>query len=324
MAFFWNVGSFPRVRSLGKIFLYAFFVLLGGALAAPQAWALIQQLPPDLLHGLIGEVQRMPFHRYLSRSIQVASILLLFPLLLSLHVRSLEELGLYGNQRKLSDLFLGLASGIPAALLLVIALFFSGAFEIHSSWKLSVLPRIAVSAVVVAILEEFLFRGVILGFLRQALSRWIAIVCSALIFASLHFLNLPSGVEKPPPTWSSGLSALASIREGLPPLPLLGWAFATLVFAGIILAWLTTRTGSLWASIGLHGSWVLIQQLFNSIAGYRHLPPGCFLPYLGPAQCHGAVPIGLEPLIALVLAGAIAAILMKHRPWPRLYNRISW
>ena len=80
MAFFREVGSFPAVHALGKIFLYAVVVLLGGAMAAPLAWHLIAVLPADWLHGLIGEVQRMPFHRYLSRSIQVAAILLLWPL----------------------------------------------------------------------------------------------------------------------------------------------------------------------------------------------------------------------------------------------------
>jgi membrane protease YdiL (CAAX protease family) len=325
MAFFWKVDSFPRVRSLGKIFLYALFVLLGGALVAPQAWKLMQLLPPDLLHGLIGDVQRMPFHRYLSRSIQVAAIVLLPPLLLSLHVRSLEELGLYGNERRFKDLLAGLASGIPAALVLIIAIFLSGALEFHANWKPSVLPRIAVSAVVVAVLEEFLFRGVILGFLRQSLSRWMAIVCSALIFAGLHFLNLPSsGNEKVAPTAWSGLTALASLREGLPSWPIFGWAFATLLLAGIILAWMTTRTGSLWAAIGLHGSWVFTQQFFNSIAGFRHLPAGALLPYVGPAQCHGAVPIGLDALASLLLAALIAVLLLRNRPSSRLYTRITW
>ena len=325
MAFFWKVDSFPRVRSLGKIFLYALFVFLGGALVAPQAWKLIQLLPPDQLHGLIGDVQRMPFHRYLSRSIQVAAIVLLPLLLLSLHVRSLEELGLYSNDRRFKDLLAGLASGIPAALVLMTAIFLSGALEFHANWRPSVLPRIAVSAVVVAVMEEFLFRGVILGFLRQSFSRWIAICCSALIFAGLHFLNLPSsGNEKVAPTVWSGFSALSSLDQSLPPWPLFGWAFATLLLAGIILAWMTTRTGSLWASIGLHGSWVFAQQFFNSIAGFRHLPAGALLPYVGPAQCHGAVPIGLDALGSLLLAGLLAALLLRKRPWPHLYTHITW
>ncbi len=264
----------------------------------------------------------MPFHRYLSRSIQVAAILLLIPLLSSLHVHSLEELGLYGSKQRLRDFLTGLATGIPAALLLVVALVFSGAFEIHAGWKPSILPKLLMTAVVVAILEEFLFRGVILGFLRQSLSRWIAIVCSALIFAGVHFLNLPaSDAVRTTPTWLSGFTALASLREGFPAWPLFLWAFATLLLAGIILGWMTTRTGSLWAAIGLHGSWVFIQQLFNSIASYRHLPPEVFLPYVGPAQCHGAVPVGVDALIALLLAGALAVIFLKNRPWPRLYSR---
>ena len=324
MVFFGKVGSFPGVSSLGKIFLYAFLVLLGGALVAPWAWLLIQQLPADSLHGLIGSVQRMPFHRYLSRSIQVAGIILLWPLLHTLHVRSLEELGLFSSHRKMRDLFVGLIAGIPSALLLVVVTLESGAFDLHFTWSLSIIYKITMTALVVAIMEEFLFRGVILGFLRQFLARWIAIAVSALLFAALHFLNLPSsGKENIPPHWWSGLSALASLGEGLPAGPLLGWAFGTLFVAGLLLAWLTTRTGSLWASIGLHFSWVFAQQFFNSIARYPDLPSGAFLPLVGPAQCHGAVPIGLVPFFCLLLAGGIAALLLRKCPWPRFYTRVS-
>ena len=134
MAFFREVGSFPAVHALGKIFLYAVVVLLGGAMAAPLAWHLIAVLPADWLHGLIGEVQRMPFHRYLSRSIQVAAILLLWPLMRTLQIRSFEELGLYRSHRALRDFGVGLGAGIPSALLLSLQ---GGHFGILSpvSWQ---------------------------------------------------------------------------------------------------------------------------------------------------------------------------------------------
>ena len=324
MVFFWKDGSFQRVRPLGKIFLYSFTVLLCGALVAPWAWMMIQDLPSDFMHGLIGEVQRMPFHRYVSRSIQVTAILLLWPLLHSLHVRSLQELGFFPCALWRRDFLTGLGSGVPSALLLGLVAWGSGAFEFESFWSLKMAYRILLTAVVVAILEEFLFRGVILGFLRQFLSRWIAIVVSATIFAALHFLNLPnSGMDSMPPKWWSGLSLLMSLARNLPTWPIVGWAFATLFCAGILLGWLTTRTGSLWASIALHGSWIITQQFFNNMARYRNVPAESYLPMVGPAQCHGAVPIGLAAILCLVLAGMVSWMLLRNRPWPRIYTRVS-
>ena len=320
MAFFREVGSFPAVHALGKIFLYAVVVLLGGAMAAPLAWHLIAVLPADWLHGLIGEVQRMPFHRYLSRSIQVAAILLLWPLMRTLQIRPFEELGLYRSHRALRDFGVGLGAGIPSALLLVDTFLYSGAFDIHPNWALSALSRILLTAVVVALMEEFLFRGVILGFFRQFLGNNLAIFISAVIFAVLHFLNLPStGVAGELPHWWSGLAAFASMRGGLPSWPVLAWAFGTLLLAGMILGWMTIRTGSLWASIALHGSWIFSQQLFNSIAGYHHTDSGSFLPFVGPSQCHGAVPVGLDALFSLIFAGVLAAVLLRNRPKPKQY-----
>ena len=324
MAFFREVGSFHRVLALGKIFLYTVIVLLGGALAAPLAWHLIAVLPGEWLHGLIGEVQRMPFHRYLSRSIQVAAIIFLWPLLRSLHVRSLEELGLYKSHHWLADLAVGLGAGVPSALLLVDACLYSGAFDIHHDWAIATLPRILMTAVIVAFLEEFLFRGVILGFLRQFLGNKLAIVFSAMIFASLHFLNLPAaGGGGGAPDWVSGLASLSSLGGSLPPWPIFGWAFATLFLAGAVLGWMTIRTGSLWASIGLHGSWVFSQQLFNSIAGFTSPASGSFLPFVGPAQCHGAVPVGLYALLSLAAAGVLTAVLLRNRPTRRQFTRCT-
>ena len=265
----------------------------------------------------------MPFHRYLSRSLQVAAILLLWPLLRSLRIRSFAELGLHGSGRPLKDLMVGLFSGAFCILLLESAALYSGAFVIHPGWSaglMGTLPRFLLTAAVVATLEEFLFRGVLLGFFRQVMVPSVAIILSSIIFAEVHFLNLPTAASgEASPAWWSGLSVLGSLGSSLPPLAILGWAFTTLFVAGIILAWMTVHTGSLWAAIGLHGSWILGQQVFNSVAGFRVQPPDGLLPLFGPSQCHGMVPVGLIPLGALVLAGFLAVILLRHRRQPPLY-----
>jgi len=311
------------VRSLGKIFLYLLLVLIGGALASPIAWHLIQMLPPDLLGGLIGKVQGMPFHRYLSRSLQVAAILLLLPLLRSLRVRSLGELGLHGSTRPMTDLGIGILAGLFCILLLEAASLASGPFALYPEWEgplLAALPRLLLTAIVVAILEEFLFRGILLGFLRQATNPVVAIILSALLFSGVHFLNFtPAASGDASPLWYSGLSVLGSLGNSFPPWPVFGWAFTTLLAAGLILAWMTVRTGSLLAAIGLHGSWILGQQSFNLSAYYLVKPPGSLLPFFGPPQCHGMVPVGIIPLGALILACILAGILLRERSRSVLY-----
>lgn len=315
--------SFLCVSSLGKIFLYLVLVLFGGALAAPQAYHLIQLLPADWLHGLIGKVQGMPFHRYFSRSLQVAAILLLWPLLHSLRIRSLSEFGLTRNPRSLRDFSVGFAAGMLCAVLLQPLLLFFGAFVLRLGWEsilLHALFRILMTALFVAAIEEFLFRGVLLGFFRQFMLPLPAIVCSSALFAGVHFLNLPSAESHAEhPVWWSGFAMLGSLGSALPAWPILLFAFATLFVAGLILSWMTVRTASLWAAFGLHFCWILGQQLFNAAAGFRLAAPAELFPYFGPSQCHGMVPVGLVPLASLVISGVFAALLLRKRPHPSIF-----
>jgi len=167
------------------------------------------------------------------------------------------------------------------------------------------------------VIEEFLFRGVLLGFLRQMTTPAFAIILSAILFSGVHFLNLPAAsAAQAVPHWWTGLAFLGSLGSSIPSWPDCGWAFATLFFAGVILAWMTIRTGSLMAAIGLHGVWIFGQQTFNLAATYLALPPDRFLPLSGPSQCNGMVPLGLLPLASLVLAGVLAAFLLRHRKKP--------
>lgn len=312
--------SFPSVHPLGKIFLYVATVLLSGAMVAPQAWNLIHLLPADFFHGLAGQVQGMPFHRYFSRSLQVAAIVLLWPLLRSLRIRSLREFGLLPNPRPWKDLVIGLVAGCFCMGLLTPLLLVFG-FYVPRPEALSLmthaLPGILCTVVAVTLLEEFLFRGVLLGFFRQVMLAPVAVIASALIFAAVHFLHFSSRSSASlAPRWWSGFEMLGSLGRTLPPLGIFFWAFSTLFVAGLLLGWLTVRTASLYPAIGLHAVWIFGQQLFNKAAIYEVTPPGGLLPLLGPSQCSGMVPVGILPLLCLILAGALATLLLRKRDRP--------
>jgi len=315
--------TFSGVSSLGKIFLYLAAVVLAGALAAPQAWELIHRLSPELFGGFLAKIQGMPFHRYLSRSIQVSALVLLLPLLRSLRIRSLRAFSLVPNPRPFRDLGVGMAAGLLCMALMIPCFLRFGACTLSSEWKATLvhaLPGVAGTAVAVALLEEFLFRGVLLGLLRQVVVPSVAVFLAAIPFAILHFFNLPRagvGGGGESVDWLSGLSSLAQVISSQPPWPLLLWGAATLFLAGLLLGWLTVRTGSLYSAIGLHGVWILGQQLFNKVSVFESDAVALF-PLIGPSQCSGAVPTGLIPLGALLLGGFLAALLLRRRPCPEL------
>jgi len=314
-------GSLRPVSALGKIFLYLVLVVLIGSLAAPEAWVLVRHLPGEWFGGLIAKVQGMPFHRYFSRSLQVTALILLWPLLRSLRIRSLREFGLMPNPRPFHDAGAGMVAGFFGMILLGGVQLVAGTSLLDPAWVTDLrfaFPRILASAVMVAVIEEFLFRGVLLGFLRQSLSSGPAIVLSSLVFALLHFVALPAGGGSPEeaPRWWSGFDLLRGMASGFSGGVLTGYAFLILFAAGLLLGWLTVRTGALQASIGLHGAWILGQQAFNAVALYYVTPPCGLLPFLGPSQCNGMVPTGLLPLAALLLAGGLAGLILGKRERP--------
>lgn len=94
------------------------------------------------------------------------------------------------------------------------------------------------AALVAPIVEELLYRGVLLQALLRR-GRSLAILVSSAVFAAIHISGLPPD------------SLLASAAVVLPPL------FAL----GILLAWLTLKTGRLGPAIFLHSGWNLIAAL---------------------------------------------------------------
>lgn len=99
---------------------------------------------------------------------------------------------------------------------------------------------VAVYVVVGPVFEEIMYRGVLL----QALERWgkwIAIGGSAVVFAAVHFPGLAI----------SGLSGGDLWRSALLYMP-------PFVLLGVVLAWLTIRSGRLGPAILLHSGWNLL------------------------------------------------------------------
>ena len=113
--------------------------------------------------------------------------------------------------------------------------------EIIGSANSSMLLKLSlvVAAVVLApVTEEIIFRGVLLKALRNHSNRFI-MVATALVFSAVHLLGLD--LDR---LWTSAALVLPQI-----------------FLLGLLLAWLTLRTGRLGPAIFLHSGWNLLAAL---------------------------------------------------------------
>jgi uncharacterized protein len=289
------------VPALGKILLYLVLVVLAGAaLAPPIYW---------LLHSALD----FPFYRYLSRVTQIVAFILLGPLLYWLGIRKTKEFGLERNPRAARDFFAGLALAVIPGIALGAAYLSLEVYRMRDEVALLAMARIAATAAVVAGIEEFLFRGVLLGLAAKAFGSLPAAIGISAIFAEVHFLRplrtADRGVE-----WWAGFALVVRIFEAGPPPSLWIAGFLVLFVAGMLLAYARLKTRSLWLPIGLHAGWIASQQTLQWLGKYQVEPAEALLPWVGPNLVSGAVPTGLAPLGMLLLTAGGVWFYLRHAP----------
>lgn len=111
-------------------------------------------------------------------------------------------------------------------------------------------------AMLIAVGEELLFRGLLLSSLRRQMPLYAAMFASSLYYAALHFLKSSTPVAYADISLFSGLPLLSeAFANWLNPA--IVSAFAALFAVGLFLAVLRSRTGQgLGWSIGCHAGWV--------------------------------------------------------------------
>lgn len=293
-----------------KILAYLSTAILAGALVAPPVFWLGQWLAAG---GISDWLAGFPFHRVLSRCLQVSLIVLLWPALRWVGLRRPSDLGLRHNVVGWRDVASGFLVAVSSVALVAAVLFFGGFLVLKPDPNTAALGRIIGTAVTVSIVEEGVFRGVILGVCLWGLRAKGAILVSTLVFVVLHFIKpaktavAPEGVR-----WFSGIAETLNFAAGLPSAWVLVFGAASLFVAGWILGRVTVDTASLWLAIGLHAGWILGVQTQNLFFKPSVPTAADNLPWVGPSLVSGAVPTGLLPLAGLLLAGWLAHLYLGH------------
>ncbi|MEK7952590.1 CPBP family intramembrane glutamic endopeptidase [Luteolibacter soli] len=174
---------------------------------------------------------------------------------------------------------------------------FVGRVELLKAFK-TVLP----GAMIVALIEETLFRGVLLGIFLRALKAVPAIVLLSLLFAFVHFLKPPDGVKiVNPGAAGAGFELLGMIlSQYAEPLSLIS-RFTLLAMVGGTLAYARYRTASLWLPLGIHFGWIVGVGLFKAATWPVVGLPESAHWWVGASLLEGVLPLGIVAITGVIV-----------------------
>jgi membrane protease YdiL (CAAX protease family) len=214
-----------------------------------------------------------PFRKIISKSTQLFLVLSIFPAMACLKINR-EALGFAPAAVFLKQVLQGFGLGFITLMPVFIALFVLNVNVVDETriWSVGwVAGNMAISlllALIISLIEEPLFRGILLAGLGKKMPVAAAILISSVYYAGLHFLSTKTDIPVQELNLFSGFKLLDEAVDNLFSTRILS-AFFALVMVGIFLGLLRTRVkSSLGLCIGCHTCWVwqikMSKQLFNT------------------------------------------------------------
>jgi uncharacterized protein len=253
------------MRTAARSYLAFLLVLLAAMLFAAIASPWVQ--------SLLAPVAQFPLHRVFTR-------LMLFGMIAGtawLVIRRYRDRrALLGFNRPAPQFLLRMLAGLAAGLaLLVLAVAplvlldlrdWNARFPVDSAQWLALALKGLGTGLVVALIEETLFRGAMQGALqRVGATRW-ALFAVPLLYSAVHFLGKAVSVPDDEVNAWSGFVVLQGLFGSFAqPLRILD-AFVALYFVGLLLALVRQRWGDIAGCIGLHAGFVTVIVIFRRIS----------------------------------------------------------
>jgi membrane protease YdiL (CAAX protease family) len=255
-----------------------------------------------MVTGMLGwtVTSASPLQRALARlSVQLLPALAGYLILVKwIERRRVDELAL-GDIPALGTA--GLIGGAVLFSLVVAVLWLAGSYHVigthpHVDW----LPAVLVAGIGAGIGEEIVVRGVLFRIVEEGLGSGWALVISALFFGAAHLANPAATL------WSSAAIAIS---------------------AGMLLALVYAVTRSLWACIGLHAAWNIMQGTVYGIPVSGTKANGWLVSYrTGPDWLSGGAFGAEASVMALALGLMVSSILLvialrRHSLVPPVWRR---
>lgn len=311
--------SSSKHRDLLIISGFVLLVLVLGAVLTPAlffpAQALIAANPQGWVAQFLGEKE---FPSYFNRAALLAALIGLPFLLKALHMPFREIVGdvpFARGLRQFGTTFL--VALLSVGVLAWVCLTF-GVSRLKPAPAYLDFGSALASGMTVSILEEFLFRGVILVILCRSLGNRSGLFWTTAFFSILHFLKPPldGALPNDQVTWFSGFWVITQLFRGFGLWQNVVGEFLVLAAVGWALGKARLGSGGLWYSIGLHAGWVFGMKYFSSLVfTTRILRNGELDPWLVRNTCRAIVSpvVGIVPLLIIFSTGMVAVWIVSRK-----------
>ncbi len=279
--------GFSRRRSDKNLrALFLFILIFTGAIVvgAIIAWP---------VYEVCALFMDVPFRKVLSRTTLLTGLALSLTYLAYSHRLSFESLGLSG--RLIYKPFLiGLGAGLLLMAIIEINLLLLGIHKLdpHQQYALAslltVLLKGVITGMLVALVEETIFRGALLGGLAHRTNNITALITVSLFYAGVHYIkfrDLPADADI---NLLTGVTMLpeALIRFTYISYPGIYDGFLTLFLLGLFLGIVRILTSSLIPCIGIHAGIVMGERIVWYVADHAPDNPYQYLvnyydPFIG-------------------------------------------
>ncbi|MGZ8188542.1 MAG: CPBP family glutamic-type intramembrane protease [Methylosarcina sp.] len=219
---------------------------------------------------MLGLGDTFPFRKVISKTTQLLLVLSVFPAMAWLRLNK-EDLGFVAKKLFIKQLAQGFALGLVTLLPVFVIEYALGIhiFDQTKDWTFAlVAQKISISlvlALLISLIEEPIFRGILLTGLTRKLPVLSAVVISSTYYAALHFLNSHTEIPFQELNVFSGFDLLKEAFANLLN-PGIYSAFFALLMVGIFLCLLRTHfNASLALCIGCHTAWVWQIKMFKSL-----------------------------------------------------------
>ena len=203
---------------------------------------------------------------------------------------SLNRLGIRFGRAHIR-LLQGLAAGLVIVAIIEANLLLLGVHDLDKE-RLFTLDHISllllkglVTGLLVGIIEEFIFRGALLGGLSRQTNQAVALVTVSLVYAAVHYLKFRDLPADAAINWYTGVTMLPPALFQFAD-PARYDAMITLFFLGLLLGLVRLLTGNLVLCIGIHAGVITGEKLVQHTTGFMPGSPYAHLvnrydPFIG-------------------------------------------
>lgn len=237
------------------IIVFCLFIVLAFLVGAVLAYPLKLLLDPSL---------ELAYRKYLTYATLISGLIVSGLYLQFYNLLSFSAFGYRGKTSKfLKSMFAGFVYGMAIMLIIEVFLLLLGIHEIDSTRSYSfesiflVLTKAILVGLLIAILEESIFRGGLFTGLYKQTGTIIATLFSSLIYASVHFVRYKDLPDETDVDLFTGLEMLPYAFRRFYEWYIVDY-FLTLFVFGVLLALMRLKHNSIAACIGVHAGVVML------------------------------------------------------------------